>query len=70
MKNILIAKRLDDLMKQENLTQMALANKIGVTQGAVSEWLSSGYEPSINSLWLLADYFKTSVDYLIGRVEI
>lgn len=56
-------------MHDENLTQVKLALAIGVGQSTVSEWLSGTNEPSINSLWLLADYFTVTVDYLIGRTD-
>ncbi len=57
------------LMKEENLTQMQLSNKIGVAQSAISAWLSGKKEPSITSLWLIADCFNVDIDVLIGRKE-
>lgn len=27
-------------------------------------------EPSIRSLWLLADYFNVDIDYIVGRKDI
>lgn len=68
--NIVVAQRIKDLMKSEKLTQMALAHAINVGQSSVSDWLNSKSEPSIESLWKLADFFDVSVDYLIGRKEI
>ncbi len=67
---ILIAQRIEDLMKNEKLTQMQLAKAIGVGQSSVSDWLNSKSEPSVENLWKLADFFDVSVDYLIGRKEI
>lgn len=67
---ILIAKRIKDLMKSEKLTQTQLAAAIKVGQSSVSDWLNSKSEPSIENLWKLADFFDVSVDYLIGRKEI
>lgn len=64
---ILVAERLKELMKETNLTQYALAKAIGVRQSNVSEWLSQKKEPSIKSLWLLADFFDVEIDFLIGR---
>ncbi len=69
MNNIIIADNLRQLMKENQINQMKLSKDIGVTQSAVSNWLNGNKEPSINSLWLLADYFDVSVDYLIGRKE-
>ena len=57
-------------MKEENLTQVELANKIGLKQNTISAWLLNKKEPSIRSLWLVADYFNVDIDYLVGRKDI
>ena len=67
---IIVANRIKELMNEEKLTQTALANKIGVKQNTISAWLLGKKEPSIKSLWLLADYFDVEVDYLIGRKDL
>ena len=67
---IIIAKRIKELMKEENLTQVALADKIGVKQNTISAWLCGKKEPSIRSLWLLEDYFDVEIDYLVGRKNV
>lgn len=67
---ILIAERIRELMKDEGLNQVSLADKIGVKQNTISAWLLEKKEPCITSLWLLADYFNVSVDYLIGRTNL
>ena len=67
---IIIANRIKELMKEEQLSQTALASKIGVKQNTISAWLLGKKEPSIKSLWLLADYFDVDVDYIIGRKDI
>ncbi|MBO7736206.1 MAG: helix-turn-helix transcriptional regulator, partial [Clostridia bacterium] len=43
--------------------------KIGIAQSAISAWLAGKKEPSITSLWLLADLFDVDIDYLIGRKD-
>lgn len=67
---IIVAKRIKELMKEEQLTQSALAEKIGVKQNTISAWLLGKKEPSIHSLWLVADYFNVDIDYLVGRKNI
>lgn len=57
-------------MKDENLTQVALAQKTGIKQNTISAWLSNKKEPSIKSLWLIADYFGVDIDYLVGKKDI
>ena len=57
------------LMKEYGFTQQKLANAIHISQSAISAWLNGKKEPSIVSLWLLADLFSLSVDELIGRKD-
>ena len=66
---VLVAERIKELMKEQGLNQVALANKIGLKQNTISAWLLKKKEPSINSLWLLADYFDVDIDYLVGRKD-
>lgn len=68
--DILIVQRIEEMLKTYGLTQSKLANGIGVNQSTVCNWLNGKKEPSIESLWKLADFFDVSVDYLIGRKEI
>lgn len=67
--NIIFAERIKELMTEDNLNQVQLAQKAGVAQNTISAWLSKKKEPSIRSLWLMADYFGVTVDFLIGRKE-
>lgn len=66
---ILVVERINELMKSENLNQTRLAEKVGVKQNTVSAWLLGKNEPSISSLWALADYFQTDIDYIVGRKD-
>ena len=62
---IQVASRIKELMKENSLTQVALAAATGLRQNTVSAWLLGKKEPSIRSLWLLADYFNVDIDYLV-----
>lgn len=64
---IIVAERIRELMKEQGLNQVRLAEKIGVKQNTISAWLLGKKEPCILSLWLLADYFEVDIDYLVGR---
>ena len=68
--NVLIAERIKELLETYHLTQYSLAKQIGISSSAICNWLNGKKEPSIESLWKLADYFDVSVDFLIGRKEI
>lgn len=64
---IIVAERIRELMNEQSLNQIKLADKLGVTQGMISAWLLGKKLPSIASLWRLADYFGVDIDYLVGR---
>lgn len=66
---IIFIERLKGLMKERGLNQVRLASAVGVKQNTISSWLCGKKEPSITSLWLLADYFEVNIDYLVGREE-
>lgn len=53
--------------KRLNLTQDALASKLGVSNQAVSKWESAQCCPDIELLPKLADIFEISMDELFGR---
>lgn len=54
-----------ELRKEKGLTQLELAEKIGVTDKAVSKWERDLSCPDINSLPNLADILGVSVDELM-----
>lgn len=66
---IIFEERLRELMKEQGLNQVRLADRVGIKQNTISAWLLKKKEPSITSLWLLADYFGVDVDFLIGRKD-
>ncbi len=69
MKTIIVAQRIKELMKVEGLNQTQLANRLGLKQSTISTWVLGKKEPSIRSLWALADYFDVDIDYLVGRKD-
>lgn len=48
------------------LTQLELADRIGVSVNAVSAWENGSFEPNSNSLKKLSQLFSCSTDYLLG----
>lgn len=58
------------LRKKNGLTQMELAEKMGVTDKAVSKWERDLSFPDISSLPRLAEIFNVTVDELMqGRTD-
>ncbi|MBQ3334433.1 MAG: helix-turn-helix transcriptional regulator [Eubacteriaceae bacterium] len=62
--------KLQELRKNQGLTQEELAQAIFVSRTAVSKWESGRGYPNIDSLKALADYFSVTVDELISPDEI
>ena len=61
--------RLNSLMKQNKLSKQALADAIGVSRAAASQFAHGANLPSIPTLVTIADYFNVSLDYLVGRSD-
>lgn len=59
--------RLKELRKSNKITQKELATAIGVTGQTILNWENGIFEPSINELIKLADYFNVTIDYLVER---
>ncbi|MDD6466662.1 MAG: helix-turn-helix transcriptional regulator [Erysipelotrichaceae bacterium] len=53
------------LRKENGMTQLELAEKMGVTDKAVSKWERDLSYPDINSIAKLAEIFNVSVDELM-----
>lgn len=66
---IKVHERVSELMREYGYNQTQLAKKIGVSQNTISAWLLNKKQPSITSLWLLADYFNVDIDYIVGRKD-
>ncbi len=58
------------LRTKNNISQQQLADIIGVTQQSINKYENHKVEPDIQTLIKLAEYFNTSVDYLIGHTNI
>ena len=65
MENIL-AENIRRYRKSLGLTQEQLAERLGVTLGAVSKWERGSSEPDLSYIMDLAEQFHVSVDALIG----
>lgn len=58
------------LREAANISQKALADVIGVSQQSINKYENHNIEPDIETMIRLADYFNTSVDFLIGHTDI
>lgn len=61
--------RLKTLRKQKDVNQSEVARFIGISQNTYSYWENGKVKIDNESLQKLADYFGTTIDYLLGRDE-
>lgn len=64
-----MVKNLKKLREERGLSQQKLAEKFGISQQSIYKYENGLAEPDIAMLTNFADYFFTSVDYLIGYVD-
>lgn len=62
--------RLSALIVRAGISQTDLAERIGVTPGAVSRWVSDEWPPGWDNLARLADAFGMSVSGLLSGVRV
>ena len=58
--------RIRELRKSKRLSQMELAEILHVSQSSLSGYERGAFEPEIDTLKAIADYFKVSIDYVVG----
>lgn len=57
---------LKELRMKYNISQQRLGEIIGVSQQSINKYENHNVEPDIKTLMLMADFFNTSIDYLVG----
>lgn len=58
------------LREEAGVSQKHLAEVIGVSQQSINKYENHNIEPDIETLIRIADFFETSVDYLIGHTTV
>ena len=66
---IVIKDRIRELRKEQNETQLQVANALGIAESHYQVYERGASLPNLENAWKLADHFGVSVDYLIGRSE-
>jgi len=62
-----MVKNLKQLRKRRGISQQQLASVLGVSQQSVNKYENHNVEPDIAILVAMADFFGTSIDYLVGH---
>lgn len=63
-------KRLRELLDRPGETQAKLASAIKVNRQSIGQWKDGVTAPDIYALEKIADYFRTSTDYLLGKTDL
>ena len=66
---ITVGERIRKLLADNNKTQKELAAVLSITENTISYFVNGKRVPSIEQLCIIADYFNTTTDYLLGRTE-
>lgn len=62
----MLAERLKQLRSEKGMTQVQLAQRLGVSKGTVAMWETSKRKPSFEILSKLSDIFDRRMDYILG----
>lgn len=66
---MLVGQRIATLRDRMGLTQDGLSKRIGISRAALSHYEKNRREPDFETLTKLADIFRVSIDYLVGRTN-
>lgn len=64
-----MALRIRDLREDNELKQRDVAELLHISQATYSRYETGDLDIPYSALQMLADYYKTSVDYLLGRTD-
>lgn len=64
-----ISAKVEDLMRQHNITQRTLARSIGISFQLLNAKLHGRANYTSRDLVRIADFFDVSLDYLTGRSD-
>ncbi|MDR1209532.1 MAG: helix-turn-helix domain-containing protein [Clostridiales bacterium] len=65
----MFANNLKNLLIERKLSQKDLAERLGVKQNTVSDWINQGNSPKLERLCRISDYFLISLDRLIKGAD-
>ena len=61
--------RLKELRKTKGLSQVALAERLGLSKSTIGAYETGDITPSVDALNTIADFFNVDMDYLLGKEE-
>jgi len=64
-----IGLRIKEFRIERGLLQSELAKELNCSKQLISAWETSVCEPTLTMLTRLANFFGTSTDFLLGRID-
>lgn len=64
-----ITNQIKTLRKQNGYTQQQVADLVNISRSAYSQYEMGIKQPTVDTLYKLADLYKCSIDYLVGRYK-
>ncbi|SDC03212.1 DNA-binding transcriptional regulator, XRE-family HTH domain [Paenibacillus sp. UNCCL117] len=64
-----IGNRIAALREKQGMTQEDLSLKLDISRASLSHYEKNRREPDYDTLVNIANFFKVSIDYLLGRTE-
>ena len=61
--------RLKEIRKQRGYTQVAVQVKTGIEQALLSKFENEERTPPTETLYMLAEYYNVSMDYIMCRTD-
>ena len=61
--------RLNELLEENNLSRLKLANIINITSTTINDYFNKNYYPKIDIAIKMAKFFNCSLDFLFGLTE-
>ncbi|MCL2055138.1 MAG: helix-turn-helix transcriptional regulator [Oscillospiraceae bacterium] len=61
--------RIKQLRKEKKISQAILAEYLEISRTQISDLENGKTSTSVERLYMLADYFNVSIDYLVGRSD-
>lgn len=58
------------LRAKKGISQQTLGDEIGVSQQSINKYENHNIEPDITTLIAIAEYFNTTIDFIVGRTNI
>lgn len=61
--------RLNEILNENGISQVALAKKIEMSQGVVNNYCTGKREPTLDVLMRICEVLEISADYLLGLID-